>query len=98
MSSFDEKLDLSKTALLLIEFQNEFTSEGGKLYPAVKPCMDNNNMLPNTIDFVKICREKGLILSSLSSLPSLSSSSLSSSSLSLSISLSSLSLSLSLSS
>ena len=29
--------DASKTAVVLIEYQNDFTSEGGKLYEAVKP-------------------------------------------------------------
>ena len=29
--------DASKTAMVLIEYQNDFTSEGGKLYEAVKP-------------------------------------------------------------
>ena len=32
-------VDPAKTALLCIEFQNEFTSEGGKLYPEVKDVM-----------------------------------------------------------
>lgn len=29
--------DASKTAVVLIEYQNDFTTEGGKLYEAVKP-------------------------------------------------------------
>ena len=33
MSSFEA----SKTAVVLIEYQNDFTTEGGKLYEAVKP-------------------------------------------------------------
>ena len=33
MNSFDA----SKTAVVLIEYQNDFTTEGGKLYEAVKP-------------------------------------------------------------
>ena len=32
-------IDASKTALLLVEYQNEFTTEGGKLHDAVKESM-----------------------------------------------------------
>merc|ERR1719450_1266907 len=35
----------AKTAMLCIEFQNEFTTDGGKLYPAVKGCMESTGML-----------------------------------------------------
>jgi len=35
----------SKTALLMIEFQNEFTSEGGKLHLSVKDVMESQDML-----------------------------------------------------
>ena len=37
-------IDASKTALLLIEYQNEFTSEGGKLHDAVKGVMASTGM------------------------------------------------------
>ena len=33
-------IDPRTTALVLIEYQNEFTSEGGKLHDAVKPVME----------------------------------------------------------
>ena len=36
----DFTLDTKETALLLIEYQNEFTTEGGKLYPAVREVME----------------------------------------------------------
>jgi len=36
-------LDPSSTAIIFIEYQNEFTSEGGKLHPAVKDCMEKTN-------------------------------------------------------
>merc|ERR1719399_2591763 len=38
----------NKTALVLIEFQNEFTTDGGKLHPAVKECMSSTGMLAKT--------------------------------------------------
>lgn len=54
------KLDPNKTALLLIEYQNEFTTPGGKLHDAVKPCMDQSSMLTNSIELVKVARQKGV--------------------------------------
>ena len=38
-------IDASKTALLLVEYQNEFTTEGGKLHDAVKESMAATGML-----------------------------------------------------
>ena len=35
--------------MLFIEYQNEFATEGGKLYEAVKPVMENNKMLTNSV-------------------------------------------------
>jgi nicotinamidase-related amidase len=48
-----------RTALVMIEFQNEFAADGGKLYPAVKSVMAKNNMLANAAKTVKVAREKG---------------------------------------
>jgi nicotinamidase-related amidase len=52
-------LDPTKTALVLIEYQNDFTSDGGTLHDAVKPVMDSTNMLANTVETVKKARELG---------------------------------------
>ena len=52
-------MDPKTTALVLIEFQNDFTSEGGTLHGAVKGVMDSNRMLANTVDLVKRARELG---------------------------------------
>src|SRR5262245_20581682 len=52
-------MDPKKTAVVLIEYQNDFTSEGGTLHQAVKPVMDSTNMLPNTLDLVKKARAMG---------------------------------------
>ena len=38
-------VDPQKTALVLIEYQNDFTSEGGALHDAVKGVMGENEML-----------------------------------------------------
>lgn len=48
------------TALLLIEFQNDFTSEGGVLHGAVKAVMDETDMLANTVALATAARERGV--------------------------------------
>jgi ureidoacrylate peracid hydrolase len=52
-------MDAKKTALVLIEFQNDFTSEGGTLHGAVKDVMAKNNMLANTVETATRAREAG---------------------------------------
>jgi nicotinamidase-related amidase len=49
-----------KTALVLIEFQNDFTSPGGTLHDAVKGVMNANQMLNNTVGLVSKAREAGV--------------------------------------
>jgi nicotinamidase-related amidase len=41
-------IDPKTTALLLIEYQNDFTTEGGALHNGVKAVMESTNMLANT--------------------------------------------------
>ncbi|CAB9506659.1 amidohydrolase RutB [Seminavis robusta] len=52
-------LDPKETALLFIEYQNEFTTEGGKLHGAVKECMEKTNMLENSKKLMDAAREAG---------------------------------------
>lgn len=52
-------LDPKKTAVVMIEFQNDFTTEGGSLHGAVKDVMESTNMLENAQDTVKRAREMG---------------------------------------
>jgi ureidoacrylate peracid hydrolase len=52
-------MDPKKTAVVLIEYQNDFTSEGGTLHQAVKPVMDSSNMLANTLETVAKARALG---------------------------------------
>lgn len=52
-------MDPRKTALVLIEFQNDFTTPGGTLHEAVKPVMDRTNMLQNTVETVARARQQG---------------------------------------
>jgi nicotinamidase-related amidase len=52
-------MDPKKTALVLIEYQNDFTSEGGSLHDAVKGVMDEAGMLENTKRLVGEARRAG---------------------------------------
>ncbi|MCL2803946.1 MAG: cysteine hydrolase [Micrococcales bacterium] len=50
----------NSTALVLIEFQNDFTSPGGALHDAVKASMERSNMLANTVAMVAAVRPLGV--------------------------------------
>ncbi|MDX6200548.1 MAG: ureidoacrylate peracid hydrolase [Frankiales bacterium] len=52
-------IDPSTTAVVLIEYQNDFTSEGGVLHPAVTEVMDKTEMLANTQRVVDSARAAG---------------------------------------
>ena len=52
----------SSTALVLIEYQNDFASEGGALHEAVKPVMQSTGMLGHTVATVKRARELGAMI------------------------------------
>lgn len=52
-------MDPKTTAVVLIEFQNDFTSEGGTLHGAVKPVMDSSHMLENAVETAKAARALG---------------------------------------
>jgi ureidoacrylate peracid hydrolase len=55
-------MDPKKTALVLIEYQNDFTSEGGTLHDAVKSVMESTHMLSNTLETVEKARESGVTI------------------------------------
>jgi nicotinamidase-related amidase len=52
-------VDPRSTAVVLIEFQNDFTSEGGALHGAVEGVMDSTNMIENTKKLVEEARSSG---------------------------------------
>ncbi|OPC77887.1 isochorismatase [Embleya scabrispora] len=54
------RLDPAKTALVLIEYQNDFTSEGGALNGAVAAVMAKTGMLANTVALVEAARAAGV--------------------------------------
>jgi nicotinamidase-related amidase len=48
-----------RTAVVLIEYQNDFTSEGGALHGAVRDVMESTGMLENTRRLVDAARAAG---------------------------------------
>lgn len=52
-------IDPAKTAVLCIEYQNEFTTEGGKLHDSVKDVMASTNMMENSVDVCEAARKAG---------------------------------------
>lgn len=55
-------IDPTTTALVLIEFQNDFTSEGGAFHGAVQDVMDKTGMLANTQQLVAQARAAGVTI------------------------------------
>lgn len=55
-------MEPQKTAIILIEYQNDFTSLGGTLHDAVKDVMDDTNMLKNTVELVQLARAMGVTI------------------------------------
>jgi nicotinamidase-related amidase len=52
-------IDPTTTAVVLIEYQNDFTSDGGALHGAVEGVMQSTGMLDNTARLVAAAREAG---------------------------------------
>jgi nicotinamidase-related amidase len=52
-------VDPKHTAVVLIEYQNDFTSEGGALHDAVNDVMESTGMLENTRALVDAARAAG---------------------------------------
>ncbi|NOU28305.1 MAG: cysteine hydrolase [Polyangiaceae bacterium] len=55
-------LDPATTAILLIEYQNEFATEGGVLHGAVAGVMAETKMLGNTVRLVTEARKRGVTI------------------------------------
>ena len=53
-------IDPKTTALLLIEYQNDFTTEGGALHQGVKAVMESTNMLANSVQVANRARAAGV--------------------------------------
>jgi nicotinamidase-related amidase len=55
-------LDPTTSAILLIEYQNEFAAKGGVLHGAVEGVMAETNMLANTVALVTAARARGVTI------------------------------------
>jgi len=55
-------MDPAKTAVVLVEYQNDFTTEGGVLHGAVKTVMDQTDMLTHTKALVSATRAAGVTI------------------------------------
>jgi len=51
-----------ETAVILIEFQNDFCKEGGKLYDGVKDEISRQGTIPNAVKLAEGAREKGAMI------------------------------------
>ena len=51
-----------ETAVILIEFQNEFCKEGGKLYGGVKDEIARQGTIPNAVKLAEGARQKGAVV------------------------------------
>ncbi len=58
----DPSTTATSTAILLIEYQNEFTSPGGAMHDAVAGVMAETDMLANTVRLVKAARARGVAI------------------------------------
>src|SRR5262245_31367255 len=54
-----ETIDPKTTAVVLIEYQNDFTTEGGVLHGAVSESMTNTDMLANSREAMDAARQSG---------------------------------------
>ena len=56
------RLDPKTTAVVLVEYQNDFASEGGALHSAVRGVMEDTGMLENTREVVEAARAAGAMI------------------------------------
>lgn len=55
-------MDPRTTAIVLIEYQNDFTTPKGVFHDGVKDVMESNNMLGNTVAVVSAARKAGVTI------------------------------------
>eukprot|EP00956_Cyclotella_meneghiniana_P008902 scaffold12189_cov32-Cyclotella_meneghiniana.AAC.6 len=54
--------DNRRVAIIVLDFQNEFASPGGKLYPSVKHMIEKTGMADNLPKFIAAAREHGALV------------------------------------
>jgi ureidoacrylate peracid hydrolase len=55
-------MKVKETAVVLIEFQNDFCKEGGKLYEGVKDEISRQGTIPNAVKLAEGARKKGAVV------------------------------------
>lgn len=55
-------MEAKETAVVLVEFQNEFCTEGGKLYEVVRDEMERLWTIENGVKLLEAAREKGCLV------------------------------------
>jgi len=51
-----------QAAIVLLELQNDFLSEGGKLYPLLKPVLEKHNVVANINRLIEGARTQGMLI------------------------------------
>lgn len=57
-----QQLNPKETAILFVDFQNEFAAEDGNLYPILKDELKRKSVLENAQALVKAARERGVLI------------------------------------
>ena len=47
-----EKIEASKTAIVLVETQHDFLKPGGSMYPSIAGQLESRRVVPNLVDLV----------------------------------------------
>lgn len=55
-------MNAKSTAVVLLELQNDFLSEGGKLYSLLKPVLEKHHVIANLNSLIKGAREQGMLI------------------------------------
>ena len=55
-------MDPKKTAVIVVDNDNDFLTEGGKLHGAVKSLLESNNVVANINDLIAKARDKGSVI------------------------------------
>jgi ureidoacrylate peracid hydrolase len=57
-----QQLNPKESAILFVDFQNEFAAEDGNLYPILKDELKRKSVLENALALVKTARERGVLI------------------------------------
>jgi nicotinamidase-related amidase len=55
-------MNTKQTAVVLLELQNDFLNEGGKLYPLLKQVLETHDIKANQNQLIKAARKSGMLI------------------------------------